>query len=167
MGRGRHPGWIDILAFHPPTGTLLVIEIKTELEDVGATLRTLEWYAREAETRARQLGWRPRRVVRLLVALATTDVERRIREAKRLLANALPARAEALDSLLAEPSRGLIADGRQVGGGLALIDPLRRRARWLQRAAIDGGRSRRYPDYAGFVSAMDQRSGRKPRRAAA
>ena len=44
----RGPGWIDVLAFHPGTGRLLVIEIKTEIDDLGRIAA------------ARRLGWTPR-----------------------------------------------------------------------------------------------------------
>src|SRR5688572_18218178 len=45
---GRWRGWIDLLAFDPRTGTLLVIEIKTVIDDLGALERQLGWYERVA-----------------------------------------------------------------------------------------------------------------------
>ena len=63
VGGDRSRGWIDVLAWHPATGLLLVIEIKTELHDLGAIERSLGWYEREAWAAARQIGWRPRRVL--------------------------------------------------------------------------------------------------------
>jgi hypothetical protein len=39
---GRYLGWIDLLAFDPVTKTLLVIEIKTRLDDLGDLERTLD-----------------------------------------------------------------------------------------------------------------------------
>jgi transcriptional regulator with XRE-family HTH domain len=56
---GRSHGWIDILAFDPVTRTLLVIEIKTEIHDLGQIERTLGWYGREAWSVASGFGWRP------------------------------------------------------------------------------------------------------------
>ncbi len=48
VGGGRSRGWIDVLAFHPPTGLLLVIEVKTELHDLD------RWSARLAGMNARR-----------------------------------------------------------------------------------------------------------------
>ena len=55
---GRYRGWIDLLAYHPGTGTLLVIEVKTRLDDIGGLERSLDWYTRVASAAARRLGWR-------------------------------------------------------------------------------------------------------------
>lgn len=35
VGQGRARGWIDVLAFHPATRLLIVIEVKTEIRDLG------------------------------------------------------------------------------------------------------------------------------------
>ena len=40
---GRSHRWIDLLAFDPTTGTLLVIEIKTRLDDLGGLERQIAW----------------------------------------------------------------------------------------------------------------------------
>lgn len=50
IGNDRSRGWIDILAFHPVTRLLLVIEVKTQIHDLGQIDRTLGWYEREAWT---------------------------------------------------------------------------------------------------------------------
>ena len=60
-------GRIDLLALHPPTGTLLVIEIKTELVDVQALLGSLDAKSRLAREVARQLGWEARAIVPAIV----------------------------------------------------------------------------------------------------
>ena len=41
--QGRSHGWIDLLAFDPKTGTLVVIEIKTRLDAVGPVERQSWW----------------------------------------------------------------------------------------------------------------------------
>ena len=56
---GRSHGWIDLLAFDPRTGRL-VVEIKTRLDDVGAIERQLGWYRRMAPAIARAQGWEVR-----------------------------------------------------------------------------------------------------------
>jgi transcriptional regulator with XRE-family HTH domain len=61
-------GSIDILAFHPPTGSLLVIEVKTELASIEETLRRLDEKHRLGRRIAReQLGWTPATTSRLIV----------------------------------------------------------------------------------------------------
>jgi hypothetical protein len=140
LAHGRSHGWIDVLAFEPATGTLLVIEVKTEIHDVGRIERTLGWYGREAWAAARRLGWRPAIVRTALVVLATEANEERIRMNREALAQAFPARGMAV-----------LASGRS---GLAVIDPRSHRREWLDRAMVDGRRSRPpYRDYAAFRAA--------------
>jgi transcriptional regulator with XRE-family HTH domain len=62
IGGDRSRGWIDVLAYHPDRRLMLVIEIKTEVRDLGTIERTLGWYEREAWTTGRRLGWRPRQI---------------------------------------------------------------------------------------------------------
>ena len=53
---GRWRGWIDLLAFDRRTGTLIVIEIKTVIDDMGALERQIGWYERSARGVARRRG---------------------------------------------------------------------------------------------------------------
>jgi transcriptional regulator with XRE-family HTH domain len=64
-------GTIDILAFHRPTESLLVIEIKSVVPDLQAMLGTIDRKVRLAVGIARERGWRVDTVSRLLV-LPTT-----------------------------------------------------------------------------------------------
>jgi transcriptional regulator with XRE-family HTH domain len=139
----RSHGWIDLLAFDPATGTLLVIEIKTRLDDIGAVERQLGWYQRSAFGAAQRLGWRPRRVLGWLLILASDEVEDVIRANEDLLSRAFPVRARSLSALVAH------GDEPIDGHGLALIDPVRKRVSWLIPSKIDGRRSPApYRDYA-------------------
>jgi transcriptional regulator with XRE-family HTH domain len=52
-------GVIDILAWHPTTRTLLVIELKTELVDVNDLMASLDRKGRLAAEISRQRGWQP------------------------------------------------------------------------------------------------------------
>jgi transcriptional regulator with XRE-family HTH domain len=154
----RTSGWIDLLAFEPTTRTLLIIEIKTQLDDLGRTERTLGWYARLASSAARRFRWRPRRAISWLLLLATEAVDDRLRANRQALREAFPGRAPAMQRWTREPA-GTPAATR----GLALVDPGCRRRAWLLRAAIDGRRTpapyRNYADFVGRVS----RSGVAPR----
>jgi transcriptional regulator with XRE-family HTH domain len=141
---GRSHGWIDLLAFDRRTGTLLVIEIKTRLDDLGALERQVGWYERMAWQPARAMGWRPRRVFSIVLALASDEVEGVVRTHRDLIGIAFPARAA---DLVTRPTS--TATGTR---GLALIDPARRRRDWLIRTSVDGRRSALpYRDYADAV----------------
>ena len=151
VGGGRSRGWIDVLAFHPPTGLLLVIEVKTELHDLGQVERTLGWYEREAWAAARRLGWRPRRVYSTLLLLATEANEQRLRSNREAIDTGFPARAGDL---------GNVISGSQVGPpgrALAMIDLRSKRRIWLRPTKLDGRRSPApYHDYAGFMRTIDR-----------
>jgi transcriptional regulator with XRE-family HTH domain len=138
---GRSRGWIDVLAFHPATRTLLVIEVKTEIHDLGQIERTLAWYGRAAWSASKRLGWRPRRVERCVLVLATEANDARLFANRVALAASFPVRSA--DLLLVREGRPL------TGAGLALIDPSSRRRDWLFRGRVDGRRSAApYRDYA-------------------
>jgi hypothetical protein len=159
IGDGRSRGWIDVLAWHPASGALLVIEVKTELRDLGAIERSLNWYEREAWAVARRLGWRPRRITGCLLLLATEAVETRLRENRDALARLFPGRARELANLAAEGG----VDPSRPRRGLALIDPRSRRTLWLRPSRVDGRRTPApYVDYADFVRQAAPRC-REPR----
>ena len=132
----RSHGWIDLLAFHPGTGTLLVIEVKTRLDDLGAIERQLGWYERSAFAIARRLGWTPRRAVPWLIVLGTAEAEAIARQNRELLETGFPARAREM----LEVASGANPD-RHLRRGFAMIDPASRRQEWLLRTPIDGRRS--------------------------
>lgn len=140
---GRWHGWIDILAFHPGTSTLVIIEIKTQLADLAAVERQLSWYERAARDVAASIGWRPTKIVTWLLLLETEEVESAIRRERDVVRVGFPVRAS---QMLA------VVDGAEPTGverGFALIDPSSRRADWLIPSRLDGRRSPpRYQDYA-------------------
>jgi transcriptional regulator with XRE-family HTH domain len=153
---GRSHGWIDLLAFEPRLRSLLIVEVKTELDDLGRIERTLSWYERDGWGAARRLLWRPARMATWLLVLATDVNDERIRANRDLLARAFEARAveglAALTSAATPPHRLL-----------ALIDPRSRRRDWLIRCRIDGRRSlATYPNYAAFMRRSSRRQTSRP-----
>jgi transcriptional regulator with XRE-family HTH domain len=158
VGGDRSRGWIDLLAWHPATGTLLVIEVKTEVHDLGNIQRTLGWYEREAWTAARRLGWRPRAVVGSLLLLATEANDARTRENRLMLDEDFPGRAADLTALV---EGGAVDPHRR--RAVAMIDPRSRRSAWIRPLRIDGRRTAApYADYADFMrSSRGQASGRR------
>lgn len=153
LTEGRAHGWIDLLAFDPRTGTLLIIELKTRLEDLGAVERQLGWYARLGGSAAQRLDWRPRRIVTWLLCLASDEVETSIRLQRDVIDIAFPVRA----STMSEIARGEAVDLRR---GIALVDPSNRRAEWLIRTRLDGRRSP--ARYAGYSSVPGRGVSRGP-----
>jgi transcriptional regulator with XRE-family HTH domain len=133
--RGRVRGWIDILAYDPRRRILLVVEIKTWIDDLGSIERQLDWYVREAPAIARDLGWRPQRTVGWVLALATADIDETMRRNRDVIDRAFPGRARDL--------RGLLLDDavHSPSRGIALIDPRNRRRTWLIPSRVDGRRS--------------------------
>jgi transcriptional regulator with XRE-family HTH domain len=79
-------GSIDLLAWHPATGVLLVIEIKTAILDLQALFARVDVKTRQASSLARQLGWRPTVRIPMLVVAEGTTSRRRIDEHGALFA---------------------------------------------------------------------------------
>jgi hypothetical protein len=85
-------GSIDVLAFHPGSGALLVIEVKSVMPDVQATVAGLDRKARLGPAVAHARGWSPRTVSRLLVLPSDTTTRRRVAAHAATLGSVLPVR---------------------------------------------------------------------------
>jgi transcriptional regulator with XRE-family HTH domain len=108
-------GAVDILAFHEPSGSLLVIEIKSVVPDLQAMLGTLDRKARLAIDIARDRGWDVRTVSRLLVLPDDRTARRRVEQHASTFRAALPART-------VEVRRWLRAPAGRLAGILFLPD---------------------------------------------
>jgi hypothetical protein len=97
-------GSIDVLAFEPTTGALLVIEVKTVVPDVGGMLATLDRKVRLAREIGEGRGWRVRTVGRLLVLAEGTTTRRRLDEHAATFDNAFPLRNVEINRWLRAPS---------------------------------------------------------------
>ena len=131
---GRTRGWIDLLAFDRRTGTLVIVEIKTSIDDVGQLERQIAWYERLAPDAARGLGWRPTRTATWVLVLATSTNDEAIARQRDVLRQALPTRAGSM-------VEGLRVASIPAGRGIALIDPRSKRREWLIASRVDGRRS--------------------------
>ena len=101
-------GSIDLLAFHPTTRTLLVIEVKTELTSVEETLRRHDAKVRLAARIARErFGWRETGTSRLLVVLDGSTARRRVARHDASMRVAYPARSREIRRWLRRPSGSL------------------------------------------------------------
>lgn len=151
VGGNRSRGWIDILAFSPATRNVLVIELKTELHDIGAIDRTLGWYEREAWAASRRLGWRPAVVASCLLLLMTVQNDAAIRLNRDVLRLVFPTRSRSLNAWVTGPGH---LDRR----AMAMIDPHSKRQLWIRPTVDDGRRTQApYVDYADFMRVMRRR----------
>jgi hypothetical protein len=137
---------------------LLVIEIKSEFHDVGRIERTMNWYRREAWAAARRLGWKPRHVSTVLLALMSESNDRFLAANRLLMAAAFPARAREFGSVARRAAEPI--ETRY----LAMVDPRSRAINWVRPTRIDGRYSDPpYRDYIDAVRLLEPRA--RPRRA--
>jgi transcriptional regulator with XRE-family HTH domain len=115
-------GSIDLVGWHAPSATLLIVEVKTELVSIEATLRKHDEKARLAPgIVTERFGWRPSAVARLLVLPDQRTARRQVERADRVLARAYPLRGWAVRRWLTNPI------GR--GDGLLFVSSTTRRGR--------------------------------------
>jgi hypothetical protein len=99
-------GSIDILAWHPAERALLVIEVKTELAGLDATLRPLDVKIRLAPViAAKRFGWERRFVARVLVLPEDSSARRAVKRHGSVLDAELPARSRELRAWVRRPSQ--------------------------------------------------------------
>lgn len=158
IGEPRRPGWIDVLAFRPVSGALLVIEVKTAISDLGALERQIGWYEREALAAGGRLGWRASSVTAAVFLLSTETNDAILRRNRAAFISAFPGLARELLALV---------DGRTSRGGprtLAAIEPQSKARRWCRATVIQGRRSpAAYLHYADAVRAMTPAARRRTR----
>ena len=96
-------GVIDIFAWHAARRALLVIEVKTEIVDVGEMLGTLDRKRRLAREIAAERGWDPQTVSTWLVVAESRTNERRVADHRSTLRAAYPDDGRQIRSWLAKP----------------------------------------------------------------
>lgn len=112
-------GRIDLLALHPRTRTVVMVEVKTQLLDLQDLFGGLDVKERLTEGIARERGWMVERQVSVL-AVAATAANNRIVRSHPALFGAWPARRRSVASL-GLPDRRILwwvrpeAAGRQRG----------------------------------------------------
>lgn len=103
-------GAIDILAWHPESRNLLVIEVKAELVDPAALVAQVDRYRRVAPGIARERGWGEPIAVAAWVVVADSSMNRRrVARAGSILRAAFPGSGVATRRWLAAPSGALAA----------------------------------------------------------
>jgi transcriptional regulator with XRE-family HTH domain len=101
-------GSIDVLAYHPGTKSLLVVEVKSVVADSQATLHTLDRKVRLARQLAMERGWECRLVSRLVVIGSSVTSRRRIDQLATTYRVAFPDRGSRLRDWLRAP-RGSVS----------------------------------------------------------
>ncbi|HEX6127965.1 MAG TPA: helix-turn-helix transcriptional regulator [Candidatus Limnocylindria bacterium] len=119
-------GRIDVLAFHPATATLLVVEIKTLIVDAQELLGGLDVKQRIGLRVGRSVGWAAKVVVPALVVMDTTTNRRRIGEHPHLFGR-FALRGRRASSWLRSPAP-------HNGGMLIMLKLPNRKHRDLRRA---------------------------------
>jgi transcriptional regulator with XRE-family HTH domain len=100
---GGERGSIDVLAFHPATRVVLVIEVKSVVADLQATVFTLDRKTRLGLEIARGRGWRGLAVARILVVADSRTARRRVAEHAATFDAAFPARSVVVKRWLRRP----------------------------------------------------------------
>jgi transcriptional regulator with XRE-family HTH domain len=123
-------GSIDLLAWHEPTRTLLIIELKTELTSVEETLRRHDTKVRLGPAIARdRFGWDPTVVSRLLVLPDDRTARRRVDAHRATFRHVYPLGTPAVKQWLLKPNG-------PIGGILFLSDTSDSRVRQRIRTAL-------------------------------
>lgn len=130
-------GRIDLLAWHPVSRALLVIELKTQLVDVGALIGSVDVKARLARHVAASLGWEVAFVVPAIVFAENRTTRRRL-EHMATLFDGFGIRGRAAFTWMrhpvSPPPSGLLGFLSVPGGAVSGVQRVRpRRSRQLLR----------------------------------
>ncbi len=136
-------GAIDVLAWHPEYRALAVFEVKSVTPDMQAMLGGLDRKARLGPAIARESGWAPLIVARVLVLADTRTNRRRVEEHAATVRAALPAGTRAVQHWLAHPRSPGIA------GVWFATDVRRAAANGGQRDRMRVPRARASTDFGG------------------
>ena len=102
-------GVIDILAFHPQTGALLVIELKTEVVDVQDLIGSVDRYTRLARRVAAEQGWEARHVSCWVLIHDAARNQRRVANHRSVLGAAFAADGRRMRGWLRKPTHAVRA----------------------------------------------------------
>jgi hypothetical protein len=97
-------GWVDLLAWHAATATLLVIEIKTEVVDLQDLVGVVDRKVRLAPRIGRERGWAPQHVACWVVVAESATNRRRVAAHSALLRAAFPADGRLMRQWLRQPA---------------------------------------------------------------
>jgi hypothetical protein len=123
-------GSVDVLAFHPATGVVLVVEVKSAIPEIGGMLMALDRKVRIAPRIVGDRGWKPTATCRLLVVADGRTTRRRLSTHQALFEAAFPVRGWATRRWLARPSAEARWSGLWIpSGDHQVVDTRRERVR--------------------------------------
>lgn len=102
-------GVIDLLAWHAACRALLVVEVKTEIVDVGRLVAQVDRYRRLAPEIVRTRSWHPARVAAWVAVTDTRTNRRRMADHRGVLRAAFPDDGRGVRGWLGSPDRVLSA----------------------------------------------------------
>ena len=102
-------GIIDILAWHEASGSLLIIELKTEIVDPQTLVATMGRRVRLGQAIASQFGWGPRTVSSWVIVAEGSTNRRRAKRHRMLLGTAFPRDGRAMRHWLRQPQGSIAA----------------------------------------------------------
>lgn len=104
-------GSIDVFAFHGDTRVVLVVEVKSVVPDVQATLVTLDRKRRLAVEIGRERGWDAATVATLLVVRDDRTARRRVNQHGATFGTAFPDRIARIRTWIRKPDPGALLNG--------------------------------------------------------
>jgi transcriptional regulator with XRE-family HTH domain len=134
FSHGGERGFIDILAWHPPTRTLLVVEVKTEIVDLGETLGTLDRKVRLSHRIAGEQGWDPLVIARVLLVADTKTNRRRLAAHAATVRSRLPMDGRRFRGFLRRPALAYAGVAFWTDEHQRIVRPHRAATRRVRRA---------------------------------
>ncbi|MEK6720428.1 MAG: helix-turn-helix transcriptional regulator [Chloroflexota bacterium] len=102
-------GVVDIVAWHAGRRTVLIVELKTQIVDIGDLLATMDRRRRLAAVIVAPFGWEPAQVGSWVVVTDTRTNRRRLSDHRSALRSAFPQDGRAVEGWLARPSGPIAA----------------------------------------------------------
>ena len=137
---GGERGWIDLLAWHAASRTLLVIELKTEIVDIQELLGVVDRKVRLSTRIASQRGWFPLATGAWIVVADGPTNRRRVAAHRTLLRAALPGDGRTMRRWLRAPAGRIAAlsffsydAGGNVRSSFASLKRVRKRSASVDR----------------------------------
>jgi transcriptional regulator with XRE-family HTH domain len=133
-------GVVDLVAWHEATRTVLLIELKTDIVDVGETIGTFDRKRRLAGRIAAIMGWRAEHAACVLIISEASTNRRRVAQHELTFRSSLPDDGRRFMAWLRAPSGRLAAiaflsDRRQAAIGQRSVSVRRVRVRGARQRA--------------------------------
>jgi transcriptional regulator with XRE-family HTH domain len=117
-------GSVDVLAWHAATATLLIIEVKTRIDDLQAALASFERKLRLIpRVAARDLDWEPVLTVPVLVMLDTRQNRGLVASHRATIDAIWPGRTVAVDRIVRHRAASDTVAGAPASGGIWFVPP--------------------------------------------